>query len=259
MGLIGVIGVGLGRASGKSVIVTGGAAGIGEGIALLFAREGGRVMIADIDVDKGQAVVGRIREEGGVAEFLKVDVRIEAEVQHLIDITLGSFGRLDVLINNAGLGIGAKEIDTTEDEWDLIMDVNAKGTFLCTKHVIPAMKALGGGSIINIASLFALKGAPGFAAYAASKGAIRQLTKSTAVSHAKDGIRANAIFPGIIITPSVDVVVTSKGIDDNQFIGPIGHPGAPDDIAYGCLFLASDEAKFIVGAELAIDGGIAIQ
>ena len=245
---------GLGRLSGKVAIVTGAGSGIGRGIARVFANEGAKVVVAEIDKALGETVVSEIKSGGGTAVLCVADVRREADVRNLIEAALHAFGGIDVVVNNAGVGIGKTAEQTSEEEWERIIGINAKGTFLTTKHVIPHLRARGGGSIINIGSLFALRGAPSYAAYHASKGAIRQFTKSTALAHAQEGIRVNALHPGMIETPASTRDITAQDMA-RMNLGPMGRWGQPEEIAYGCVFLASDEAKFITGIDLPIDGG----
>ena len=253
-----------GRLANKVAIVTGGASGIGEATSRLFAREGARVIIADIQADKGNAVARALREEGFSAKFFRADMAVHAEIKAMIDHAESGFGRLDVLVNNAGVESPKAEVDTTEEEYDHIMDVNVKGVFLATKYAVPLMKKNGGGSIINISSAYGIIGSNGFAAYHASKGAVRLLTKSTAVTHAKEGVRANSIHPGAVDTPLLREAIEKypdPAAIELHFAAaqPIGRLGKPEEIAYGCLFLASDESKFCVGAELVIDGGMVAQ
>lgn len=253
-----------GRLSGKVSIVTGGASGIGEATCLLFAREGATVIVVDIQSDKGQALAARIHEGGGKAEFLHCDMAVHAQVKAMIEYAGNTYGRLDVLVNNAAVESPLAEVDTTEEEYDRIMDVNVKGVFLATKYAVPLMKRNGGGSIVNISSAYGMIGSPGFAAYHASKGAVRLLTKSTAVTHARDGVRANSIHPGAVDTPLLREAINTNP-DPQRFettvanMQPIGRLGRPEEIAYGCLYLASDESKFCVGSELSIDGGMVAQ
>ena len=253
-----------GRLADKVAIITGGASGMGAATARLFAAEGASVVVTDIQVALGEAVVRSIVETGGTAEFLRADMGRHAEIKAMVDFAVQRFGRLDVLVNNAAVESGKTEVDTSEEEWDHIMDINVKGVFLATKYAVPAMKRTGGGSIINISSAYGIVGSPGFAAYHASKGAVRLLTKSTAVTHARDGIRANSIHPGAIDTPLLRTAMNAC-IDPREMetrvkdSTPIGRLGQPDEVAYGCLFLASDESKFIIGAELSIDGGMVAQ
>lgn len=245
-----------GRLAGKIAIVTGAGSGIGRGIAHVFAREGAKVVVAEIDADRGAKVVEEIEAEGGMAAFLQADMREEESVRGFIDKTVELFGGLDVLVNNAGYGTGKTVEESSAAEWDDMMGVNAKGAFLATKYATPHLRARGGGSIINIGSLFAHRGGPSFAIYHATKGAIRQLTKTSAVALAKDGIRVNIVHPGLIATPGANNA-SAKDIAALN-LGPMGRWGRPEEIAYGCLFLASDEASFVTGIDLPVDGGYSV-
>jgi cyclopentanol dehydrogenase len=247
---------GLGRLKDKVAIVTGGGAGIGGGISRVFAREGASVVIAEIDGEVGAKAESEIRAAGGVASFVRTDVRKEAELRSMIETTVASFGRIDILVNNAGVGIGKTAEQSSMEEWDLMVGVNLRSVFLTMKYVIPHMRTRGSGSIINIGSLFALRAAPSYALYHATKGAIRQLTKSTALTHAAEGIRVNVVHPGLIETPASTRDMVAQGIASAASLGPMGRWGQPEEIAYGCVFLASDEAKFVTGIDLAIDGGM---
>ncbi len=253
-----------GRMQDKVAIVTGGASGIGEATSKLFASEGAKVIVVDIQVEKGNAVVAQITKDGGNAEFLRCDMAVHAEVKAMIEHAATRYGRLDSLVNNAAVESPLAEVDTTEEEYDHIMDINVKGVFLATKYAVPLMKKNGGGTIINISSAYGIIGSPGFAAYHASKGAVRLLTKSTAVAHARDGIRANSIHPGGIDTPLLREAINTNPDPiafENSVANatPIGRLGQPIEIAYGCLYLASDESKFCIGIELSIDGGLVAQ
>lgn len=254
------------RMRGKAAIVTGGALGIGRACALKFAEEGAVVAVTDVDAAKGPLVVEEIRRRGGDAIFLPQDVSDEAGWNQVIGTVIERYKKLDVLVNNAGVAL-AKDVEhTTLEEWRWLMSINLDGVFLGTKHAIQAMKADGSGSIVNLSSIEGLVGDPNLAAYNASKGGVRLLTKSAALYCAKAGynIRVNSVHPGYIWTPMVENYLKSQG-DVAQgrklldSLHPIGHVGEPDDIAYGVLYLASDEAKFVTGTELVIDGGYTAQ
>ncbi|HUY40886.1 MAG TPA: glucose 1-dehydrogenase [Candidatus Dormibacteraeota bacterium] len=249
-----------GRVHGKVAIVTGAAMGIGSACARLLAREGAKVVVTDLDATGGEATAKAIRAAGGEATFVKHDVASENEWKNVIASALQAFERVDVLVNNAGIGTTGNVADATLDQWRKLMSINCDGVFLGTKYVFPAMKRAGGGSIINMSSILGMVGQGDAAAYCASKGAIRLLAKSAALHGAPHRIRVNSIHPGYIETPMVAHYVASTG--DEQAarraladLHPLGHLGEPDDIAYGVLYLASDESKFVTGSELVIDGG----
>jgi NAD(P)-dependent dehydrogenase (short-subunit alcohol dehydrogenase family) len=251
----------MGRVEGKVALVTGAALGIGRATCLLLAREGAAVAVTDVLEDEGGNVAERIASEGGRARFWRLDVANESQVREVVGDVVRRFGRLDVLVNNAGIsGANKPTHEITEEEWDRLMAVNVKGTFLCTKHAIPAMKAAGGGSIVHLSSIYGLVGAPDAPPYHASKGAVRLMAKTDALLYARDRIRVNSVHPGFIWTPMVenflrstgDVAAGRKALDG---LHPIGHVGEPEDVAYGILYLASDESKFVTGTELVIDGG----
>ena len=244
------------RLEGKVALISGGARGMGAEEAKLFAREGAKVVIGDILETEGKQTEAEVNEVGGECLFVKLDVTSEAEWEAAVSATVARFGKLDILVNNAGIYRGNKVEDTTVQEWDQVMDINAKGVFLGTKVVIPEMRKAGGGSIVNISSVAGLVGNPFISAYTASKGAVRLLTKSTAVQYAKEGIRANSIHPGVIETPMTEDVVNDPNFKEFRLAAnPISRLGQPADIAYGALYLASDEASFVTGSELVIDGG----
>jgi 3(or 17)beta-hydroxysteroid dehydrogenase len=249
-----------GRVEDKVAIVTGAASGIGRGCAELLAREGARVVITDVQEELGRETAKAI---GGDAVFVRHDVTSEASWREVIDAALARFGRLDVLVNNAGIIIVADIESTTVEQWHKIMAVNAEGVFLGCKHAIPAMRRGGGGSIINISSTAGLVGTPPFAAYSASKGAVRLLTKSVA-AHCRekgDAIRCNSVHPGGIDTPLVRAITRQpqsniSDIEDMRAPGRAIGYGQPHDIGYLVVYLASDESRFMTGSELAIDGGL---
>jgi len=249
------------RLDGKVALVTGGGQGIGRAICLLFAREGAKVAVTDVGEARGRAVTDEVRSGGGTARFWRLDVTDEAEVEKVTADVVDAFGSLDVLVNNAGIsGVDKPTHEVTVEEWDRVMDVNVKGVFLCSKHALPYMKAAGAGSIVNLSSIYGLVGAPDAPPYHASKGAVRLMTKTDAMLYAADGIRVNSIHPGFIWTPMVEDFLgrqgdVEKGREAIAALHPVGRMGEPDDIAYGALYLASDESKFVTGSELVIDGG----
>ena len=255
------------RLEGKVALITGAAAGVegalmgfGGAAARLFAREGAKVVLTDILLEQGERSAAEIREMGGDAIFVKLDVTSDEDWQKAIEATLAAYGRLDVMINNAGTGAPANVEDTTVDVWDGQMDVHAKGVFLGTKCAIPEMRKVGGGSIINTSSIYGLVGSPGSTAYHAAKGAIRIFSKAAAIQYAPDGIRVNSIHPGFMRTPMTrpryeDPVRHSELLERI----PMGRMGTADEIAYGMLYLASDESAFVTGSELVIDGGVTAQ
>jgi cyclopentanol dehydrogenase len=230
---------------------------MGASEARLFVREGARVVMGDILDAEGQAVAAEISARGGEALYVRLDVTDEADWERAVSRTVDRFGKLDILVNNAGVGGGSRIEDTTVKEWDHVMDVNAKGVFLGTRAVIPVMRRGGGGSIVNISSQLGLVGTDiSSPQYQASKGAVRLLTKTTAMQYARDRIRANSVHPGPIVT-----AMTEKRRNDPEHYRlmlsriPLGRFGEPDEVAYGVLYLASDESTFVTGSELVIDGG----
>jgi len=246
------------RAEGKVVIVTGGALGIGRETCLLLAKEGAKVAVADILDDKGLELIKEIIQSGGVAKFWHLDVSDEKEVEKVYNEVAKEFGRLDSTVNNAGVaGADKPTHELTEKEWDTVMNVNVKGVFFCTKHAIPHLKKAGGGSIINLSSIYGLIGAGDIPPYHASKGAVRLMSKNDALIYAKDKIRVNSVHPGFIWTPLVEELGKNNPEFRKQLdsLHPIGHVGEAIDIAYGILYLVSEESKFVTGSELVIDGG----
>ncbi|MCH8279058.1 MAG: glucose 1-dehydrogenase [Chloroflexi bacterium] len=251
----------MGRLDGKVVFISGGARGQGAAEARIFAQEGAKVVIGDVLDAEGTSVASEIAESGGDALFVHLDVTDEEDWRKAIGAAVSNFGKLDVLVNNAGIWRRGRVEDTTVEDWDTIMDVNAKGVFLGTKLAIPEMRKAGGGSIINISSTAGLVGGPRSSAYTASKGAVRLFTKATAIQYAKEGIRANSIHPGPIETAMIQQVWQGDEQNREEAIArtPLGRIGTPEDIAYGALFLASDESSFMTGSELVIDGGSTAQ
>jgi|TARA_B100001013_G_scaffold146824_1_gene86895 NAD(P)-dependent dehydrogenase (short-subunit alcohol dehydrogenase family) len=226
----------------------------------MFAKEGAKVVLADVTDQEGTAVAAEIAEMGGDALYVHLDVTNEDEWDAAVQSAVASFGKLDILVNNAGIWRRGHVLETSSDQWDDIMDVNAKGVFLGTKAAIPEMRKAGGGSIVNISSTAGLVGSKTSAAYSASKGAVRIFTKSTAVQYAAEGIRANSIHPGPIDTDMGDQVwpdAASKSASVTRTA--LNRMGTPEDIAYGALYLASDESSFVTGSELVIDGGVTAQ
>ena len=245
------------RLEGKVALITGGSRGQGATEAELFVKEGAKVVVADILEPEGNALVVQIREGGGDASFIKLDVTSEDDWQDAVEFTLNTYGRLDILINNAAIYKRTPIVQTGLDEWNQIMDINSTGVFLGTKHAVPAMQESGGGSIINISSTAGLVGSERGSAYGASKGSVRLFTKYTAIQHAGDGIRANSIHPGPIDTEMIkENISTPEGRAESEARVPLGRIGTVMDVAYGALFLASDESSFMTGAELVIDGGV---
>jgi cyclopentanol dehydrogenase len=244
------------RLENKVAFITGGARGMGAVEAKLFAQEGAKVVIADVLEEEGRKTEAEISEAGGECLFVRLDVTSEAEWQQAVADTVARFGKLDILINNAGIYRTHRVEETTVEEWDQVLDINGKGVFLGTKHAIPEMRKAGGGSIINISSVAGLVGSQESSAYNASKGAVRLLTKSTAVQYAREGIRANSIHPGTIETLMTAEMLSQEAYrQDRLDRTPLGRLGQPEDVAFGALYLASDEASFVTGSELVIDGG----
>lgn len=250
------------RLKAKCAIVTGGAVGIGRACVERMAQEGAKVAVFDVLEAEGKAMVDALTAEGRDVVFCPVDVADEAAVKGAIDAVAARFGRLQVLVNNAGISGSPKPVDqVTEAEWDRVQAVNVKGVFFGTKHAIPHLRAAGGGSVINLSSIAGLIGVGGLAPYHASKGAVRLMSKNDAITYAPEKIRVNSIHPAYIWTPMVEnhLRATSDDIEASKAaagaVHPIGHMGEPDDIAWAVVWLASDEAKFVTGAEIVIDGG----
>lgn len=250
------------RLSGKTAIVTGGAVGIGRACVERMVEEGAKVAIFDVMQPEGAALTADLTSKGHDVAFWRVDVSDEAAVKSAIDAAVARFGGLDVLVNNAGISGAPKPTDqVTEAEWDRVQAVNVKGVFFGTKHTIPHLRAAGAGSIVNLSSIAGLVGIGSTAPYHASKGAVRLMTKNDAITYASENIRVNSIHPGYIWTPMVEnhLRATSPDLEAAKVaagaIHPIGHMGDPDDIAWAVVYLASDEAKFVTGVELAVDGG----
>jgi NAD(P)-dependent dehydrogenase (short-subunit alcohol dehydrogenase family) len=250
------------RVKGKVALVTGGGVGLGKAMSRLLAQEGATVAVTDILDDDGGETVREIEEAGGTARYWHLNVTSEDQVRRVVGEVVDAFGEIDVLVNNAGIsGADKPPHEVTEEEWDKVQSVNVKGVFFCTKHVVPSMKRGGGGSIIHLSSIYGLVGAADAPPYHASKGAVRLMAKTDALFYAKDGIRVNSVHPGFIWTPMVQNFLESKGLTAEEgkknlaSLHPIGRVGDPMDIAYGVLYLASEESAFVTGSELVIDGG----
>ena len=245
------------RLQDKVALISGGARGMGAVEARLFAKEGAKVTIGDVLEDEGRKLEAEIQAAGGEALFVRLDVTREADWQQAVEATVTRFGKLDVLVNNAGISGRGRVEDTSIEEWNRVMEVNATGVFLGSKLAIPAMRRSGGGSIINISSQLGLVGTyHSSPQYQASKGAVRLLTKATAIQYAGEGIRANSVHPGPIVTPMTE----AARADPERYTLmlsriPLGCYGQPEDVAYGVLYLASDESRWVTGSELVIDGG----
>jgi cyclopentanol dehydrogenase len=246
------------RLEGKVALISGAAGGQGAAEARMFAGEGAKVILADVMDQKGTSVAAEIREAGGDALFVHLDVTDESEWDAAVQMAVTTYGKLDILVNNAGIWRGGQVLETSSEHWDDIFAVNAKGVFLGTKAAIPEMRKAGGGSIINISSIASLVGGRGSTAYAASKGAVRIFSKSTAIQYASEGIRANSIHPGAI---DVNMGQFNDPGSRERWISatPLGRIASPQAIAYGALYLASDESSFVTGSELVIDGGLTAQ
>jgi NAD(P)-dependent dehydrogenase (short-subunit alcohol dehydrogenase family) len=251
----------MGRLDGKVALISGGARGQGATEARLFTREGARVVFGDILDAEGRQVEADIRAAGGEATYVHLDVTQEESWRVAVAMAEQRYGMLNVLVNNAGILIAKNIEETTEDDWEQTLAVNLKGVFLGTKQAIPAMRRAGGGSIINISSIDGLVGSPySPPSYGATKGGVRLFTKATAVQHAKDNIRCNSVHPGPIVTPMI-----AQQLEDPARVEmrlrriPLGRIGTVDDVAYGVLYLASDESSYVTGSELVIDGGVTAQ
>jgi NAD(P)-dependent dehydrogenase (short-subunit alcohol dehydrogenase family) len=251
------------RVDRKVCVVTGAALGIGKACAERLADEGAEIALFDVLDEPGLALMAALVARGIRARYWHVDVSKEANVREAINEVVAHFGALHVLVNNAGIaGVNKPTHEITEAEWDHVQAINVKGVFFCTKHAIPHLKAAAGASIINISSIYGLISAADIPPYHASKGAVRLMSKTDALIYAPDGIRVNSVHPGFIWTPLVESYLRDSGTSDmdqgRKMLGtlhPLGHAGVPDDIAWGVVYLASDESKFVTGSELVIDGG----
>ena len=247
---------------GKVALVTGGSAGIGRATALAFAREGARVVVADVDIEGGKGTVDEILGRSGTATFVLTDVSNAGDVANLIKETLETYGRLDCAFNNAGI-IGsapARSHEYSEDDWDRIIGVNLKGVWLCMKNEIPQMLEQGGGAIVNTSSIWGVVGAEGFSPYVASKHAVAGLTKAAALDYARSGIRINAVNPGPIDTAMPRSVLSQEQLEEDVLRKtPIGRMGEPSEVAEAVVWLCSDAASYVVGHTLLVDGGFVAQ
>jgi len=251
-----------GRVDGKIALVTGGGSGIGRATALAFAREGAKVVIADVVVAGGEETVRLIKAAGGEATFVKADVAKAAEVEALVKKAVETYGKLDCAFNNAGIeGEIAPTADCTEENWHRVVDIDLKGVWLCMKYEIPHMLKQGSGAIVNTASVAGLVGFQGIPAYVAAKHGVNGLTKTAALEYAKSGIRVNAVCPGVIQTPMVERAFRASP----QFgeaaaaLEPVGRLGKPEEIAEAVVWLCSDAASFVTGLPMAVDGGLVAQ
>jgi len=247
------------RLKNKVAIVTGSASGIGKAIALAFGREGAVVVGADVNVAGGEETAQEIESAGGKAAFIETDVAESEQVLKLVETAVEDHGKLDIMINNAGIEVFSRLADTEEEMWDRLMSINLRGVFLGTKHAVPKMLE-NGGVIINMASVAGIMGVGGLAAYNASKGGVVLLTKNTAMDYGSRGIRANCICPGFISTPMVDAVLSMPGADEIKGkiieLCPAGRLGRPEEVAHCAVFLASDESSYMNGHALVVDGGM---
>ncbi len=245
------------RLEGKVALISGGARGQGAVEARMFAEEGASVVIGDILDEQGRQTEAELQELGYNVTYVHLDVTSESDWEAAVQAAVSTYGKLDVLLNNAGILIRKNIEETTEADWDRIFAVNAKGVFLGTKAAIPAMRDAGGGSIINISSTAGLVGSPnGSASYTATKGAVRLFTKSTAIQHAREGIRCNSIHPGPIETDMIaDTLNDPANLELRMQRLPLQRVGKPSEIAYPAIYLASDESSFVTGSEVVVDGG----
>jgi len=248
----------MGRLNGKVALITGSALGMGREHAKLFASEGAKIVVTDINEQAGLENVETITRAGGEAIFIQHDVASEDDWKRVVDKAVEAYSKVDILVNNAGILLSKSLEDTSVEEWDLVMNINLKGVFLGCRAIIPAMKIAGGGSIVNISSIYGIVGAPDCAAYEASKGGVRLLTKSAAVDLIKHNIRVNSIHPGGVETPMVTQLRPegSEAIESPSSNVPLGRIGQPEDIAKLALFLASDDSAYSSGGEFIIDGGM---
>jgi NAD(P)-dependent dehydrogenase (short-subunit alcohol dehydrogenase family) len=248
------------RLAGKVALITGGTSGIGRATAVIFAREGARVAITGRDEVRGRVVLHEIKSVGGEGVFIRSDVRLADDCRRAVDETVRTFRRLDVLFNNAGVFFPHTVPDCPEEEWDLTLDINLKGTFLMSKYALPHMIAQRSGVIINNSSGWGLVGGDAAASYCAAKGGVALLTKAMAIDHGRQGIRINCICPGDVETPMLSEDAKRRGQSWEEYLEgavkrPLGRVGKPEEIARAALFLASDDSSFMTGSALVVDGG----
>ncbi len=254
------------RLKDKVIVITGGSLGIGKASSEILAGEGAKVAITDILDDEGEKLADDISGNDGIAKYWHLDVSDEESVKKVFADINDEYGKIDVLVNNAGIsGVNKPTHEISREEWQQVIDININGVFFCTKHVIPYLKEQGGGNIINLSSIYGIISAPDIPPYHASKGAVRLMSKTDALQYAADNIRVNSVHPGFVWTPLVENMgrESEEGVEKFRetldSLHPIGHVGEPEDIAYGVAYLASDEAKFVTGTELVIDGGYTCQ
>ena len=253
------------RLEGKNAIITGGASGIGRAICELFAEEGARLTIADIDVEGGERTLANVRAAGGTAQFVETDVSNEADVERMVQAAVTAYGAVNILVNDAAAFVFGEVQDVSDADWARVFGVNVIGQAYCVKHVVPHMQAAGGGAIVNLASVSGFIAQPAFIPYNASKGAVMQLTRCLALDLAPHNIRVNCVCPGSVLTPATERHRQFMSADREEFLAEAGasnfqkRVADPREIAYGALFLASDEASFVTGTPLVMDGGLTAQ
>ncbi len=255
----------MGRVQGKVAVVTGGASGIGRATCLMLAKQGAKVAVTDVNDGLGQQIAEQIGRDGGKASFCHMDVSNEQDVCQQFAAIAESHGKVDILVNNAAIvGVDQPTHALSEQQWDAVFAVNAKGVFFCTKHAVAYMSKAGGGSIINVCSIYGLVGSGGVPQYHATKGAVAIMSRNHAITYGPDGIRVNSVHPGHIMTPLLagtnSTPASRRRLKERlRCRYPLGHIGEPEDIAYGIVYLASDEARFVTGSQLVIDGGYTAQ
>ena len=249
------------RLPNRVAVVTGGASGIGRAICTLFSQEGASLLVGDTDIEGGEETCRLIRSAGGNAVFVRTDVSREADVEAMVQAAERSFGTVDILVNNAAAFVFGPVEDVTDSEWQRVLGVNLLGAAYCLKHVMPVMKASGGGSVVNVGSIGGFSAQPASVPYSASKGALIQLTRSTALDLAPHNIRVNCVCPGSTMTPAMEGLIQLSAGDRDELLRDVASSNLmkrladPREIAYGVLFLASDESSFVTGESLVIDGG----